>query len=107
MSRDPKLLAALAYLFGLVSGVGVLLYEKRDPYVRFHAMQSVIAFSGVAVVWVLLPTVPVLGDMRALAGLFRFGVACLWILLMYKAVTGETYRLPFIGDLASSLVGRR
>ncbi|MGE3344086.1 MAG: DUF4870 domain-containing protein [Vicinamibacterales bacterium] len=103
MTRDPKLWAALAYVFGLMSGIGVLLVEKQDRYVRFHAMQSVLTFGAVAVVWVLLPTVPIVGDLRLFLGMFWAGVLALWGLLMWKALQGEAYRLPYIGDIAHSM----
>lgn len=103
MTRDPKLWAALAYVFGLMSGIGVLLVEKQDRYVRFHAMQSVLTFGAVAVVWVLLPTVPIVGDLRVLLGMYWAGVLALWGLLMWKALQGEAYRLPYIGDIAHSM----
>ena len=106
MTRDPKLLAALAYVLGLVSGIVVLLIEKRDAYVRFHAAQSVIAFAGVALVWVLLPSVPVVGNFPPIFFVFKFGVVCLWGLLIWKALAGDAYRLPFIGELAHSLTHR-
>lgn len=106
MTRDPKLWAALAYVFGLVSGIAVLLIEKHDRYVRFHATQSVLTFGAVAFLWVLVPTVPIIGDLRIVLGLFWMGVACLWGLLLWKALQGEAYRLPYIGDLAASLSGR-
>lgn len=103
MTRDPKLWAALSYVLGLLSGIAVLLLEKKDGYVRFHAMQSVLTFSAVAILWVLVPTIPVVGDFRFFLGLFRLAVACLWGLLLWKALMGEAYRLPYIGDLAHSM----
>lgn len=106
MTRDPKLWAALAYVFGLISGLLVLWEDRRrldDRYVRFHAVQSILTFSLVAVLFLLLPTVPVLGDMRPVLAIVRVGVLCLWGLLIYKALIGEAYRLPYIGDLAHTL----
>jgi uncharacterized membrane protein len=103
MTRDPKLWAALAYVFGLISGITVLLMEKEDRYVRFHAMQSVLTFGAIAVLWVLLPTVPIVGDLRVLLGMYWAGVLALWALLMWKALQGEAYRLPYIGDIAHSM----
>lgn len=103
MKRDPKLWAALAYALGLLSGLVVLALEKKDAYVRFHAMQSVLTFSAVAILWVLLPTIPIVGDISLFMGLFRFAVVCLWALLMWKALMGEAYHLPYVGDLAQTM----
>ncbi|PYQ37482.1 MAG: hypothetical protein DMG99_20935, partial [Acidobacteria bacterium] len=48
----PNLAGALAYILGLITGVLFLVLEpyKRDPFVRFHAMQSVL-YSGAVIVF--------------------------------------------------------
>jgi hypothetical protein len=38
---DANLLGLLAYLFSIISGVLILVLEKRHAEVRFHAAQSV------------------------------------------------------------------
>ena len=38
--------AVLAYLLGFISGIIVLLLEKESSFVKFHAMQSTMAFVG-------------------------------------------------------------
>lgn len=103
MARDPRLWAALSYGLGLLSGAVVLVYEKQDQYIRFHAMQSVLTFAAVALIGLVLPTVPIIGDMGPVRGLYWTAVFCLWLLLMAKAVMGEAYRLPYIGDLAHAM----
>ena len=47
---DPNVAAALAYLAGPFSGLLLLLVEKHNAYVRFHAMQSILALGGL---WLL------------------------------------------------------
>ena len=44
------LLATAAYALGCVTGVIVLVLERRDDYVRFHALQSIACSIGFAVV---------------------------------------------------------
>lgn len=104
--RDPHLLGALSYVLGLISGVAMLLIEKDNAFVRFHAMQSVLTFSGVAVIYVLLPAVPIVGDFAPLRAMYGVSVIALWGLLMWRAVQGEKYRLPYVGELAESLVSK-
>ena len=53
---DPHVAAALAYLAGPFSGILVLLAEQTNPYVRFHAWQSVIGLGGLGVLVVCLMT---------------------------------------------------
>ena len=44
---DANLAAALSYLLGFVTGVIFLLLEKENRFVRFHAMQSMLAFGAI------------------------------------------------------------
>ena len=73
--------AALSYVLGPVTGVLFLVLEK-DPFVRFHAMQSIVTFVGLIIIqWVfgltiiLLPLVPLIGILMFV----------LWLVLIYKA----------------------
>jgi uncharacterized membrane protein len=102
-TRDPKRWAALSYAVGLISGIIVLSIEKTDGYVRFHAWQSVLAFAAAAAISMLLPSVPVVGHWGLTQVLFRLGVVALYIFLIVKALQGERYKLPVVGDLAEKL----
>lgn len=103
MSRDPKRWAALSYAVGLVSGVIVLTLEKTDSYVRFHAWQSVLVFAAAAVISMLLPSVPVVGDWGPIRLTFRLSVVVLYVFLIVKALQGERHKVPLIGDIAANL----
>ena len=102
-TRDPKRWAALSYAVGLISGIIVLSVEKTDSYVRFHAWQSVLAFTAAAAISMLLPTVPVIGHWGLTRVLFRVSVIALYVFLIMKALQGERYKLPVLGDLAANL----
>lgn len=93
-----NLAAALAYALGLPGGIFFLFVEKQNRYVRFHAMQSVVTFAAASVVYLMLVSVPLVGQVLKIA--FMIGVVALWILLMYKALNGQWYKVPFIGDWA-------
>jgi uncharacterized membrane protein len=94
----PNVVAVLAYLGGALTGIVVLLVEKKDQFVRFHAMQSTVTFLLVLVANLLLRNIPV----AAVLAYIPLGVAvtALWIVLMVKAFMGERYKLPYIGDFA-------
>ncbi len=107
----PNLAAALSYLLGIITGVVFLMIEK-NPYVRFHAWQSIllsVAWFGFWVAFTVLSAVlgliPFLGFLVALIGIllsFVLGLGCLVlvIVLIVKAYQGEQYKLPFIGNMA-------
>ena len=94
----PNIAALLAYLLGFVSGLVFLLVEKKNKFVRFHAMQSIVTFGALFIAQWVLTFIPVLGLL--MSGLLSiFGVG-LWIVLMVKAYQGEKFKLPWAGDVA-------
>jgi uncharacterized membrane protein len=95
-----NLAAALAYALGLVGGLIFLAVEKENRYVRFHAMQSVVTFGLAGVVYLIVGALPVVG--RPLGVIFIVVTVGLWAFLMFKAVNGDRYRLPFVGEWAES-----
>ena len=95
------LAALLAYAFGFVSGVLLLVIEKDSADVRFHAAQSSIVFIAATVVNFLLVALPFIGGL--LVPLYLIGVIVLWVVLMIKAVSGERYKLPWVGDFAEDI----
>jgi len=99
---DRNLAAMLAYLLGFVSGVAFLLLEREDRYVRFHAMQSTVAFGALFAVNVLLGMVPILGWLMSF--LLLPVTLVLWLVLMFKAYQGERFKLPYIGDFAEQQI---
>ena len=100
--RDSKLWAALSCSVGLIGGA-IVLASKSDSYVRFHAWQSVLAFS--------LPS----RRSRCCCPLFQWwawgitgvifwlSLVALYVFLIVKALQGERYKLPLLGDLAANL----
>ncbi len=93
-----KTAAALSYVLGWVTGIIFLLIEK-DPFVRFHAAQSVVVFGILTVIvlipflWFFIPIVWIVGFV-------------LWLVLIYKAYQGEEFKLPWVGNLAKKLLGK-
>lgn len=91
--------AALSYVLGWVTGIIFLLIEK-DPFVRFHAMQSIITFG----VLMLLSFVPLVGwILSPLVAIVGF---VLWLVLIFKAYQGEEFKLPVIGEFAKKQLGK-
>ncbi len=111
-----NLAGALCYILGFITGILFLVLEpyKRDRFVRFHAMQSIL-YSAFGIVfrigwsilvsavsdltgWAVLALVPV-GIVISL-GLFLF-----WLFLMYQAYSNREFRIPIIGAIAAKQVG--
>jgi len=101
---------ALAYLLGPITGILLLIVEKENRFVRFHAMQSTV----LCVAWLIvsfglsfLTSVPLLGWIVGLLMSFVMGLAgfILWLLLMWKAFQGEEWELPIVGPFARKQLG--
>ena len=93
----------LCYVLGWVSGFVFLLIEQENKFVRFHAMQSLIAFGAITFIGVVLGWMPFIGAFFSyVIGVLSF---ILWIVLMVKAYQGTRYKLPWAGDLAERWLG--
>jgi uncharacterized membrane protein len=115
MSKNAA--GALTYLAGFITAIIFLVIDpyKGDPFVRFHAFQSLffsIVWIGFWVVWTILGIV--LSTITK--GLFFFiqtpidlllmlGGFILWAYLMYSASQGKTFRIPIIGGFAARQAG--
>jgi uncharacterized membrane protein len=97
---EANLAAALSYLLGFISGVVFLVIEKENRFVRFHALQSVLAFGGITLIWMLLNAIPLLGFVLGVLVIIPAS-AVLWLLLMFKAYQGEDFKLPIVGPIAA------
>ena len=63
---DKNTAGALSYVLGPITGV-IFLVLEQDPYVKFHAMQSIVVFVSLFVLQfvmsatiILLPLVPLI-----------------------------------------------
>jgi uncharacterized membrane protein len=91
---------ALAYVLGPVTGI-VFLVISKDPFVKFHAMQSTVVFGVLFVLqWVLGITI-VLFPISAIISLVTFA---LWLILIYKAWQGEQWEVPVLGKIAKNFL---
>jgi uncharacterized membrane protein len=94
---EANLAAMLCYAVGWVTGLIFFILEKDSKFVKFHAMQSIVVWLGLTVIWWALMMVPLMWLLSPF--LFLAGVV-LWILLMVKAYNGEKFKMPFAGDIA-------
>ncbi|WP_049899175.1 DUF4870 domain-containing protein [Halococcus agarilyticus] len=120
---DSNVAGTLSYLFGFVSGLIFYLIEREDPFVRWHAAQSM-AFSGVLVaayvVLTFLGTVVSVATFSGSTGGFLVGSlfslllglvwlvvavggVVVWAYLMVKTYQEETPRLPIAAKIADRL----
>jgi len=101
---NENIVAALAYLFGFISGIVVLILERDNKYVRFAALQSTIFF---IILWLVGGIFGILGSIPLLGFLFSpviwiFGIVhtAAVIILVITALVGRAVKIPIIGTVA-------
>jgi uncharacterized membrane protein len=102
---EPKIACLLAYLFSWLGGLIILLIEKENKFVRFHALQALIL--GIVeivcfiVISVILGMIPYIGwFFFSWVGWVLGGVCYIFaIIAIIKSFNGERYYVPFLRKL--------
>jgi len=104
-----------------VTGIIFLITEKKNRLIRFHAMQALVTFGILNIVWGIANAVR--WSAWTFAGGFGFSYAqwvagsvvfwiffaiwwILWAVLMYRTYHGRMYRAPWFGDLAEKCLAK-
>jgi uncharacterized membrane protein len=107
---SENIAGALAY-FTFVPALIFLLLDpyRRNRFVRFHSFQCIFAWTAAFVIVavlkflaVILFIIPFLGHLLAylISMVVGFGFVVIGVVLIVKALQGEMFKLPVIGDLA-------
>lgn len=103
--------SVLSYLGWWVTGLIFWGLERRDPLVRFHAIQSTVTFGGLAIVIGLLGFVGLVTLSFAPKGFpFFVGAALLvwlasvglWVAALWQAGQGKRWRIPLAAKVADA-----
>jgi len=104
---DENIAGLLCYLLGFISGIIILILERENKFVRFHALQSTIWFILLAIVnWVvglILGWIPLIGGL--ITGAITLLIVASAIFLMYNAYMGNRFKIPVIGDVVEGQLG--
>ena len=113
----PSNIAAALACIPLVGGLVFYFLEKRDTFVRFYAMQSIILGGALLLCWIvysivygILTPIPAIGFffdilLRVTWALIRVAVLVLFIITVVRAFTGVRWEIPYIGPIARKQVG--
>jgi len=107
---------ALAYVLGPITGIVFLVLEpyKRDRFVRFQPMQSVLfcmAAFVFSIAWGIVVRIMISISGWTAVVLTPIGLVIslafflFWLFLMYQAYSQREYRIPFIGAIAAKQAG--
>ena len=114
----PSNVAAAIACIPLIGGIIFYILEKRDGFVRFYAMQSII-FGGAwflfwfvsAVVKAVFWQIPAIGPILVffwsiVAALVHLAFLVIMIIAIIKAFTNVRWDIPYIGAIARKQVDR-
>ena len=103
----PNMAGMLCYPLSFVTGILFLVLSPyhRDPFVRFHAYQSIFFFVAITLLNVMLGIVSIVLP-SFLEAMMDTGLRLLAIggtgWLMYQAYLGNRFALPVIGEMAEN-----
>ncbi len=112
----PSNLAAAIACIPLIGGIIFYILEKRDNFVRFYAMQSIIfgcawlLFNIVStVVHAVFGAIPGIGGILVffwaiIAALTHLAFLVIMLITIVKAFTGVRWDIPYIGPIARKQV---
>ena len=109
VNTNDRFLGAIAYLTFLPAVAFLILKQyKRRQFIRFHARQSIFF-------WILVAALAGLGLLASTLGfllvwivtsiLVVLALALTWLVLSIKALQGEWFELPGLGNLAQHFGG--
>lgn len=110
---EPRIASALAYLAGPFSGALILLAESTSDHVRFHAWQSIVGLGGLGLALIasyilafaaLFVSATAVSLMVGVAYVIWVVLMIVWALCLWKAWSGERWKLPLAGDYAERLL---
>jgi len=115
---DENVASAACYVLGWLTGIIFFVMEKDNKTVRFHAMQSILTFLPLSILyWILgwVYAMMVFGAglygavgmwwiLSLITMLIAIVMLLLWLFLMYKAYKGEKFLVPIVGAIAENQV---
>ena len=113
----PSNVAAALACIPLVGGLIFYLLEKRDAFVRFYAMQSILF--GLAwflfniaskIVFMIFSSIPAIGGLlvflwAVIQAIVQLGFLIVMIVAMVKAFSGVRWDIPYVGPIARKQTG--
>lgn len=108
ISTSSRQVAAFSYSFVAISGLVALAWKRDDDFVRFHALQSILAtfaFLGFGLLLRLLSGFPLIGFLyRYLFDFFLLGLFGYWIYLMFRTYRGDRVHVPYLGPIVEGQI---
>lgn len=113
----PSNVAAALACFPLIGGIIFYILEKRDNFVRFYAMQSIIFGAAwlvfniaSSIIRSILWSIPGVGGFFGVlwtfvAAIVHLGLFVIMVITMIKALSGSRWDIPYVGPIARKQIG--
>ncbi|WP_186763833.1 DUF4870 domain-containing protein [Planomicrobium sp. CPCC 101079] len=105
LGLSENITGSLTYLFGFITGIIILLFEKENRFVRFHATQSIFVSLIFFALFTVSGMVPIVGWLFE-AILLPIGLV-LWIIMMLNAYEGKYSKILYVGNFAEKQFQRK
>ncbi len=115
LGSNPRVASAIAYSAWWASGAVIWLVERDRPDVRFHGMQSLVAFGTVFLAWMtcwlgsfatLIVSAEGFFVLQRVAQGILIGGFVVWAICLLQVMRGAPVHLPYFGGLAERLDAR-
>ncbi len=112
---NPRVASAIAYSAWWASGAVIWLVERDRPDVRFHGMQSLVAFGTVFLAWLtcwmgsfaaLIVSADGFFVLQRVAQGILIGGFVVWAVCLVQVLRGARIHLPLFGGVAERLDAR-
>ena len=110
--------ASLAVMIPIVGGIAFLILERKDRFVRFYSIQSIIlgvllgaAALILSLVKMIFGEIPFLGDAvllvaRIVYGIFALAWLAVYFVAMFKAFSHKAWAIPYFGPVVKRYAPR-
>ncbi len=111
LDLPPNIAAALACI-PLVGGIIFYILEKRNSFVRFYALQSIVLgglwllfLMAFGIVYFIFSHLPLIGLFLAILWyiigmVIDLAFVAVWVVATFKAFTNVRWEIPYIGPVA-------
>jgi uncharacterized membrane protein len=117
LTDSDRAFAAISYILGILVAAAICLVKKENRFVRFHAMQAVLADIAIAIISFVIVILAIAAAIIGVVtknvaaflafpafylAIFAFSLLILAVrlFLAWKAYRGEGLRIPLLGGLA-------
>ena len=94
----------LCYVGMFFTGIVILVMEKENKTVRFHALQSILWFMVLSIASMVAGWLPLIRG--PLSSLIWLVTVVSWALLMYMAFVGRKFKIPIVGDAVEAQIDK-